>query len=125
MPAGRYFIGDPEYFLHGSIAENTFEPGHYALPDGRGFILHDVSPDCFMVSEKATYTVSSGRFGIISVDLGDKDKYTGDGSFHEFSSPVTLTYDRTTFTVESSGLKKEFEKIDATYSDDEGYDSCG
>lgn len=124
LPAGKYFIGDPAYFLHDSIAGQEFEPGHYALPDGRGFILHDVRANAFIGTDKQSYSVESGRFGIISVELGDYDKYTGDGTFHEFKKPVTFSYDKDMFVL-GADSEMLFEVYEQAFSEDEGYDSCG
>jgi hypothetical protein len=104
LPAGRYYIGDPAYFLHDAIVEKFFDEGHYALPDGRGLILFKVEADSFITSEKMNYTVCSGLFGLISVDLGDKDKYTGDGTFHTFTSQVSVTFDKDKFNIKAVSM---------------------
>jgi hypothetical protein len=123
LPAGRYFIGDPAYFLHDAI--KFFDQGHYALPDGRGLILFKVAADSFITSEKQTYSIFSGWFGIISYDLGDKDKYTGDGTFHNFTSQVSMTFDKDKFNIKCDDFAIDLEQCEACFSDDEGYDSCG
>ena len=126
LPAGQYYIGDPMYFLHDCIVEKTLDQGHYALPDGRGFILFKVEGDSLISSGKQTYSVGSGWFGIISLDLGDKDKYTGDGTFHTFVSQVSMTFDQGKFHIKSNDKTVVLEKCDACFSDDgDGYDSCG
>ncbi len=125
LPAGRYYIGDPTYFLHDTIVEKFFEAGHYALPDGRGLILFKVDADSFVTSDKQTYSVCSGLFGLISYDLGDKDKYTGDGTFHTFTSQVSMSFDSNKFNIKSGDDTIQLEKCEACFSDDDGYDSCG
>ena len=127
LPAGQYYIGDPMYFLHDAIVEKTFDQGHYALPDGRGFILFKVDADSFITSEKVTYSVGSGWFGLISLDLGDMAKYTGDGTFHTFTSQVSMTLNQDKFHIACNDKLLELEKCEPCFSDadGDGYDSCG
>jgi len=128
LSAGKYFVGDPKYFLHDSINSllPTIGSGHYAVPDGRGFILYDVSKNSYLTTDKSSYSVESGLFGIISCDFGDYDKYTGDGTFHTFPNNVSLMYSHNgTFVLKSGDITVEFDQCDRSFTDDEGYDSCG
>jgi len=127
LPAGQYYIGDPMYFLHDAIVEKTYDQGHYALPDGRGVILFKVKTDSIIISGKQTYSVGSGWFGIISYDLGDKEKYTGDGTFHTFANPVSMIQEDGKFHIRCNDKNIELESCDAYFSDadGDGYDSCG
>ena len=128
LPAGKYFVGDPAYFLHDSINDALLDAGsgHYSLPDGRGFILYNVSKNSYLTTEKNSYSVDSGLFGLISFDLGDFNKYTGDGTFHTFSNPVSFIVSPSgSFLLTDGELNLEFEQCDSCFSEDEGYDSCG
>jgi hypothetical protein len=118
LPAGKYFIGDLSYFLPSTY----WKSGHYAIPDGRGFISFRVSSGLWS-ADRTSYTAESKNFGICSYELGDKSLWTGDGTFHTFVEPVSVAVDDDSICF-SSGTKG----FTLTYmgnmpSDDEGYDS--
>lgn len=131
LPPGNYFVGDPCYFLNDLIYKNLWvdgfrkEPGHYSLPDGRGFIvITNVLDSGLISSDSKTYSIESGNFGIFSVDLGDDSKYTGDGTFYSFSVPVSFNYKNGVFTMKNGLNIITFEAYEY-FSDEGGYDSVG
>ena len=125
LPAGKYFVGDPVYFLNDSNSEDLADSGNCLLPNRCGFILHNISKGAFVASDKKTYSVESGMFGLIAVELGDYAKYTGDGSFHTFSNPVSLVFSEGSFTLKCGEKTVKFEQYEDCLSADDGYDSCG
>jgi hypothetical protein len=124
LPAGKYYIGDLSYFLHSGLQGRY---GHYAIPDGRGFISVRADKGLWSAEETVFYTVESGAFGICSYELGSRDMWTGDGTFHTFDEPVSVKVedhgDTVVFSSGSWNLHIEYLRRDI--SDDEGYDSCG
>jgi hypothetical protein len=125
LPAGNYFIGDPIYFLHTSILGS--EPGHYALPDGRGFILIRAETGIWRSSDGNHYGVESGLLGICSYEIGNATNFTGDGTFHTFKSEVTSTIlEGGVLRISSGDFVLDVNDENTNYkSDFEGYDSCG
>ena len=126
LPAGKYFIGDPSYFLQPSISTNL-SPGHYALPDGRGFILVPSENGWCKGSNGEIYGVESGLIGICSFEIGDYSNFTGDGSFHTFDSEVnTELMGGLILRIRSGDYKIDIDtNSEYCVSDDGGYDSCG
>ena len=122
LPAGKYFIGDLSYFLHSALCCKT---GHYAVPDGRGFIAIKTYDGLWLASDDTTYSLESGRFGICSYELGDKRLWTGDGTFHTFIEPVSMTVDDDDTISFVSGTWSLTLNHDASWDSDydEGYDS--
>ena len=130
LPPGNYFVGDPCYFMNDLIYDSVWvdgfhkAPGHYSLPDGRGFIITNISENGLSSSDLKTYSIDSGNFGIFSVDLGDYSKYTGNGTFYSFSLPVSFNYKNGTLTMKQGNSVVTFESYEH-FSDDGGYDSVG
>jgi len=130
LPPGNYFIGDPCYFLNDYIYNNVWansfecEAGHYSLPDGRGFVIMNLPDMSIVNSDDDKYSIDSGSFGIFSVQLGDKNKFTGDGTFHTFHSPVSFNYKNGFIELHCGSKTLTFESYDCL-SDDDGYDSVG
>lgn len=123
LPAGRYFIGDPSYFLHNSLMAAACE-GHYALPDGRGYILVGSNDGIWSGSDGKVYSVESGLIGICSYDIGNMSNFTGDGTFHTFGSEVGLEFDSGVVRVKSGDWVLEIDVgEECVLSDDDGYDS--
>jgi hypothetical protein len=123
LPAGKYFIGDPTYFLHKSLTENLVA-GHFALPDGRGFIAAASEAGILTASNGEVYGVESGLIGICSYDIGDMANFTGDGSFHVFDSDVKAELDDSYMKLSSGNWSLEIELNEGpVFSDDDGYDS--
>ena len=126
LPAGKYFIGDPSYFLQPSISQSLVE-GHYALPDGRGFILVSANNGWCKCLNGDLYGVESGLIGICSFEIGDMNNFTGDGTFHTFSSEVTTELaEDGIFRIKSGDYTIDIDtNTEYSVSDDGGYDSCG
>ena len=126
LPAGKFFIGDPTYFLQPSISKSLVE-GHYALPDGRGFILVSADNGWCKGSNGELYGVESGLIGICSFEIGDMNNFTGDGSFHTFNSEVTTELlGGKILRIKSGDYTIDIDtNTDYCVSDDGGYDSCG
>jgi hypothetical protein len=124
LPAGKYFIGDPSYFLHSIIGP---APGHYALPDGRGFILIGVKTGLWHSSSGYLYGVDSGLIGICSYEIGNMTNYTGDGTFHTFKSEVsTEILKNGVLRIKSGDFVLDVNNENTDYNSDlDGYDSCG
>ena len=128
LPPGNYFVGDPCYFMNDFIYKSVWvdgfhkEPGHYSLPDGRGFIILNLLETSLTSSDSKTYSVESGNFGIFSVDFGDNSKYTGDGTFYSFSLPVSFNYKNGEIVMKQGNSSISFEPCEY-FSDDGGYDS--
>ena len=122
LPAGRYFIGDPCYFINDYINELEL-CGNYELPSGHGFIVETGLFCCAFNSKKATYSVESGKFGIISVELGDSRKHTGDGTFHTFDEPVEFIFSDGAFLLLSGSTRITFDHEFDSFSDNDGCDS--
>jgi hypothetical protein len=124
LPAGKYYIGDLSYFLHSGLQGRH---GHYAIPDGRGFISARADNGLWSAEDTVFYTVESGFFGICSYELGSRAQWTGDGTFHTFDAPVSMKVhndgDAVVFSSGTWNLRIEYLRRDI--SDDEGYDSCG
>ena len=119
LPAGKYFIGDLSYFLPSAY----WKSGHYAIPDGRGFISFRASSGLWSSDRRISYTAESKYFGICSYELGDKSLWTGDGTFHTFVEPVSVAVgdECVTFSSGTQDLTLTYEG--GMPSDDEGYDS--
>jgi hypothetical protein len=125
LPPGEYFVGDPTYFIHDTIS-STIKSGHYALPDGRGFISLKAENGVWRGSNNAFYGVESGLFGIYAVDFGDMRNYTGDGTFHTSKSDVKVDIiSGGGMFINASDWSLEINMSDEPYvsHDDEGYDS--
>ena len=118
LPAGRYFVGDPYYFL------NDLTP---FVNEGRGvdFILWPVNKNCVLESLQSSYSIQSGYFGLVSVSLGDMRNYTGDGTFHEFKSPVKCICNKGFYELKSTSDSITFENVEESCSVYDGYDSYG
>ena len=126
LPAGKYFVGDPSYFLQPSIS-NSLAAGHYALPDGRGFILVSSDNGWCRGSNGGLYGVESGLIGICSYEIGDYSNFTGDGTFHTFSSEISTELMKDgVLRIKSGDFTLDLDTNSEYYhSDDDGYDSCG
>lgn len=125
LPPGEYFVGDPTYFIHDSISSNI-KSGHYALPDGRGFISLEAKNGVWCGSNNSFYGVESGLVGIYSVDFGDMRNYTGDGTFHTSKSDVKVEIiSDGGMIIRTNDWDLEINMSDEPYvsDDDDGYDS--
>lgn len=118
LPAGCYFVGDPSYFLD-DLAPYVSER------KGPNFILCQVNKNIVLESLQSSYSIQSGYFGLVSVSLGHMKNYTGDGTFHEFKSPVNFINDRGMFQLKSTSESIIFENVEDDYSVYDGYDSFG
>lgn len=129
LPAGSYFIGDICNFLNNDIYETYWQKNHHGMGgqfiiDTHHFAVWNCTNGSYLGSNKHTY--DGNTIGIVAAELGDKDLYTGNGTFHTFTKPVLM--------VENCGIvafksDKWFLLIDTTESlnddIDDGYDSWG
>ena len=78
MPAGKYYVGDLCYVLHGSwnevcdltIDDNTVKSGVFKLKDGRQFAMWSTAfgDGTYYDYQGRAYSVDSGTIGCIKVD---------------------------------------------------------
>ena len=136
LPAGDYFIGDLCYFLHDSVGrvwEQQFEKsdGCFVTEGGQGFAV--TTPlggnGLYTGSNDVIYDVEGDTLGIVPAGFGDKEKYTGCGTFHTFSESVSVSIsDEGLLSISSGEWHLEIDTSDCCSDDDDdydGYDSCG
>ena len=90
LPAGRYYIGDASNFLSYDIYKSTRgNEGHYTIGAHHFIIKHPVGGDgVYLASNNHTY--DGNNISIVAVELGDMELYTGNGTFHTFTEPVSF-----------------------------------
>lgn len=135
LPAGEYFIGDLSYFLQDSVDkvwEQEFDKsdGCFITEDGQGFAVTKPlgGNGLYTGSNDVIYDVEEDNLGIVPADFGDRSKYTGCGSFHTFTAPVSVSISDEGLLLISSGdwhLEIDTSDCCSDYEEDDGYDSCG
>jgi len=135
LPAGDYFIGDVCYFLHDSVTrvwKNKFRgsDGCFVTEGGQGFAITKpvAGNGLYMGSNSVIYDVEEENLGVVPVAFGDKNKYTGCGTFHSFDKPVSVYITKDGLLSISSGdwnLEIDTSDCGSDYDDYDGYDSCG
>lgn len=134
LPPGDYYLGDVSYFLQDSLMKGVlsgaFGDGCFVDESGVGFAVVNptAGPGLYKGSDKHSYEFEDGGFGLVPTSLGNIKKYTGSGTFHTFTEPVSFYLDDDGIITVKSGdwfLDIDTNSVESIYSDDEGYDSWG
>lgn len=134
LPAGDYYVGDVSYFLQdpvlNGVLSGAFSDGCFVNEAGVGFAV--VNPAAgsglYKGSNKFLYEFDYGGFGLVPSCLGTQKKFTGCGTFHTFTEPVSFYLSDDGIITLKSGdwfLDIDTNDVESIYSDDEGYDSWG
>ena len=136
LPAGSYFVGDVCYFLHDSLMKDVwsskfnYSSGCFTRADGAGFAITKphAGNGFYAGSNRFIYDVEEDNLGVVPVSMGDKSKFTGCGTFHDFKDPVSVSVDDDGMVTIKSGdwvLEIDTSESGSIHSEDEGYDSWG
>ena len=130
LPAGSYYIGDISNFLQTDIYDNFWvkkhdkTSGHFVI-DNQHFAVLYCGNGSYLGSNKHIY--DGNNIGIVAADIGDKDLYTGNGTFHTFTEPVKMVENCgiVAFVSGSTYLLIDTQESLDTNEYDDGYDSWG
>jgi hypothetical protein len=102
MPAGKYYIGDLCYVMHGewdefcalTIQGNSLLNGEFSLKDGRRFASFTTKygDGSYFDEEGRSYSVDAGLIGCIlveDIDLSDKSNFLNGGQVVNFDRDFT------------------------------------
>ena len=102
MPAGKYYIGDLAYVMHGewdefcdlTIKGNSLSNGEFSLKDGRRFASFTTKygDGSYFDEEGRSYSVDAGLIGCIlveDIDLSDKSNFLNGGQVVNFDRDFT------------------------------------
>jgi hypothetical protein len=132
LPAGDYFIGDLSNFLptdYEKIWKQRYSSSFsaFVVADRGAFIVTRAAMGngSYYGSNKHTYDGST--ISIVSASLCDPELYTGNGTFHSFKEPVTMTEETGVVKFASGSwtlvIDTNESSLDPDY--DDGYDSVG
>ena len=136
LPAGTYFVGDVCYFLQDSLMKDVwsskfnYSSGCFTRADGAGFAITKphAGNGFYAGSNRFIYDVEEDNLGVVPVSMGDKSKFTGCGTFHDFKEPVSVSVDDDGLVTIKSGdwvLEIDTSESESIHSEDTGYDSWG
>lgn len=133
MPAGKYYIGDLCYVMHGewdeycalTINGNACLDGEFTLKDGRRFATYGTAygDGCYPASNGAQLGVDAGLIGCIRVDdiTPAKENNIKLGTIVEFAGPFETSEHNGTICFGHITVETGFED-EEDYPEYDGYD---
>lgn len=132
MPAGKYYVGDLCYVMHGewsefcdiTISGHTVLEGEFTLKDGRRFAAYSTAhgDGTYFDAQGREYGVDAGLIGCIllsDIDISNQDNFIDAGQIVEFDQPFETSGGREEGVIRFGSVC-----IDTDWEDDEEEYGC-